>query len=75
MRQGLCSAQLFNPPYVPTPDEEMQRTDIARAWAGGNRGRITIDRFLSQVCCGMCTSDMQHTRHPTAELSEGWQAI
>ena len=75
VHQRLCSAQLFNPPYVPTPDEEMQRADIARAWAGGNRGRITIDRFLSQVCYGMCTSDMQYTRCPAANFSEGWQAI
>ncbi|CAL5228506.1 g11655 [Coccomyxa viridis] len=40
---------IFNPPYVPTPDEELSRTDIARAWAGGNRGRVIIDRFLPQV--------------------------
>ena len=42
--------QIFNPPYVPTPDEELARTDIARAWAGGNRGRAIIDKFLPQVC-------------------------
>ena len=42
--------QIFNPPYVPTPDAELARTDIARAWAGGNRGRAIIDRFLPQVC-------------------------
>ena len=41
--------QIFNPPYVPTPDDELTRTDIARAWAGGNRGRAIIDKFLPQV--------------------------
>ncbi|CAK0786018.1 hypothetical protein CVIRNUC_009231 [Coccomyxa viridis] len=40
---------IFNPPYVPTPDDELTRTDIARAWAGGNRGRAIIDKFLPQV--------------------------
>ncbi|KAK9827518.1 hypothetical protein WJX74_007595 [Apatococcus lobatus] len=40
---------VFNPPYVPTPDEELQRTDIARSWAGGWKGRIVIDQFLSYV--------------------------
>lgn len=41
--------QLFNPPYVPTPDEEVQRSGIARAWAGGYKGRRVIDRVLAQL--------------------------
>ena len=48
-KQHCHGVQIFNPPYVPTPDEELSRTDIARAWAGGNRGRVIIDRFLPQV--------------------------
>ncbi|KAK9866780.1 hypothetical protein WJX84_002858 [Apatococcus fuscideae] len=40
---------IFNPPYVPTPDEELERTDIARAWAGGWNGRAVIDKFLPLV--------------------------
>ena len=40
---------LFNPPYVPTPDEEVQGCGIEASWAGGTDGRIVIDKFMPYV--------------------------
>ena len=48
---------VFNPPYVPTDDEELQRAittrDISASWAGGLNGRVVINRFLDTVSCVM----------------------
>jgi release factor glutamine methyltransferase len=41
---------LFNPPYVPTSDDEVDNSGgIAAAWAGGLNGRRVIDRFVPQL--------------------------
>ncbi|XP_022927839.1 hemK methyltransferase family member 2-like [Cucurbita moschata] len=37
---------IVNPPYVPTPEEEVGLEGIASAWAGGENGRSVIDRML-----------------------------
>ncbi len=39
---------LFNPPYVPTDDVDVGNAE-KRRWAGGERGRRVIDRFLPRV--------------------------
>ena len=40
---------LFNPPYVPTPDDEINGNGIEISWAGGVNGRRIIDRFLLET--------------------------
>lgn len=52
-RKSLFDVVVFNPPYVPTDADELERArrerDIAASWAGGERGREVIDRALPDV--------------------------
>lgn len=44
--RGLVDVMVVNPPYVPTPEDEVGREGIASAWAGGENGRTVIDKIL-----------------------------
>eukprot|EP00802_Teleaulax_amphioxeia_P022575 Tamp_23039.p1 GENE.Tamp_23039~~Tamp_23039.p1 ORF type:complete len:229 (+),score=36.84 Tamp_23039:250-936(+) len=58
VRANLCQpfrlknrvdVMLFNPPYVPTPTEEITSSWIARSWAGGEKGREVTDLLLDNL--------------------------
>lgn len=36
---------IFNPPYIPSDEKDL----LGRAWAGGEKGRETIDKFIEQA--------------------------
>jgi release factor glutamine methyltransferase len=44
--KNMIDLVAFNPPYVVTPDKEIDQGGISAAWAGGYKGRRVIDRVI-----------------------------
>jgi methylase of polypeptide subunit release factors len=47
--EGKLDVIIFNPPYVPTEDDEVAMDGIEASYAGGERGRRVIDRFMPMM--------------------------
>lgn len=43
---GMVDVMVVNPPYVPTPEDEVGRDGITSSWAGGENGRSVINKIL-----------------------------
>lgn len=52
--EGRFDLVLFNPPYLPTSDEEKVPGWLNYAFDGGASGRETLDRFLEKVKDYLC---------------------
>lgn len=46
---GEIDVLIFNPPYVPTPDNEVGSEGIEASWAGGTDGRKVFNRAIPQI--------------------------
>lgn len=62
LRPGCVDVLVFNPPYVPTSDDELHDAeasrDISAAWAGGERGRRVLDRLLPALGAALSPSGL-----------------
>lgn len=49
---------IFNPPYLPTSDDEKVPGWLNYAFDGGRYGRMAVERFLDNVCGYLASSGM-----------------
>lgn len=64
---GQVDVLLFNPPYVPTEEEELydaqEKARIAGSWAGGALGMDITDLLLAQVDVRPSSTMNVHSRY------------
>lgn len=70
---GKVDVLIFNPPYVPSEREEITHGDmLAKSYAGGDRGREVLDRFIPDIPTLLSPNGAFYVvvLHPANELDE-----
>ncbi|WXG43003.1 MAG: HemK2/MTQ2 family protein methyltransferase [Promethearchaeati archaeon SRVP18_Atabeyarchaeia-1] len=67
LREGvLFDIVLFNPPYLRTKSSEYRAGWLEKAWAGGPRGRVVIDRFIDELSGRLQAGGVALIVHPSS---------
>ncbi len=71
--KGKTDVLIFNPPYVPSEQEELLHGDMfSKSYAGGDRGREVLDRFIPTIPTILSKNGIFYVvvLHPQNEIDE-----